>query len=122
VSRSAPLIAAALALLVPGCGGGATAANDRDGVIEVRLVDFRIRPQVIHAKKDSLTILVRNDGRLPHAFRIRGIGGTQLAMPTIRPGQSAARVAVRLPRGDWRMFCPLSNHEELGMYGTLVIR
>jgi hypothetical protein len=122
VSRSTPLIAAALALLLPGCGGLADGVNARDGVLEVRLVDFRIQPQVIRSAPDSLTIRIRNDGRLPHAFRIRGIGGTRVKVPTILPGREAARVGIRLPRGDWRMFCPLSNHEELGMYATLVIR
>lgn len=86
------------------------------------MVDFRLQPQVIRVQKDSLTIRVRNDGRLPHAFRIRGAGGTRLKISTLMPGEEAARVGVRLPRGDWRLFCPLANHEELGMYGSLVVR
>ena len=87
------------------------------------MVDFRMKPQVIRAPSDSLTIIVRNDGRLPHAFRIRGATeAVRLKVPTLLPGEKAARVAVRLKRGHWRIFCPLSNHEELGMHGTLVIR
>jgi hypothetical protein len=122
VSRHIPLIVLALATFLGGCGGGADPVRAPDGVIEVDLVDFRVRPQIIRAEKDSLTIRVTNRGRLAHAFRIRGTGGTRLKMSTILPGKSEARVAVRLPRGDWRLFCPLANHEELGMYGTLVIR
>jgi hypothetical protein len=122
VSRSAIAIAAALTLPLSGCGGAADAVTAERGVVEISLVDFRVKPQIINAKPDSMTIRIRNDGRLPHAFRIRGIGGTRLKVPTILPGRTAARVGVRLPRGDWRLFCPLSNHEELGMYGTLVIR
>jgi hypothetical protein len=122
VSRPAIAIAAALTLPLSGCGGSADAVTADRGVVEIRLVDFRVNPQIIHAKRDSMTIRIRNDGRLPHAFRIRGTGGTRLKVPTILPGKAAARVGVKLPRGDWRLFCPLSNHEELGMYGTLVIR
>jgi hypothetical protein len=122
VSRPTPLIALLLATsITSGCGGSEPVAA-RDGVVEVRLTDFRVKPQVIRVKKDSLTIRVRNDGRLPHAFRIRGTGGTRLKLSTLMPGEAAARVGITLPRGDWRLFCPLANHEELGMYGSLVIR
>jgi hypothetical protein len=122
VSRPALAIAAALTPFLLGCGGGPDAVRARDGVVEITLTDFRVKPQIIRTGPDSLTIRIHNAGRLPHAFRIRGIGGTRLKVPTILPGKEAARVAVKLPRGDWRLFCPLSNHEELGMYGTLVIR
>jgi hypothetical protein len=116
-----PALVIASMLLASGCGG-ADATRARDGVVEVRLTDYRVKPQVIRAEKDSLTIRVRNDGRLPHAFRIRGTGGTRLKLSTLMPGEEAARVGVTLPRGDWRLFCPLANHEELGMYASLVIR
>ena len=119
MSRPFPLIG--LVLLLGGCGG-TDPVRAPDGVVEVRLTDFRIKPQIIRVQKDSLTIRVRNDGRLPHAFRIRGTGGTRLKLSTIKPGGEAARVGIRLPRGDWRLFCPLANHEELGMYASLVVR
>ena len=122
MSRPTPLIALALAAVLGGCGDEA-AVRDPDGVIEVTMVDFRMKPQVIRAPRDSLTIIVRNDGRLAHAFRIRGATeAVRLKVPTLLPGRKAARVGVTLERGHWRIYCPLSNHEELGMHGTLVIR
>ena len=123
MSRPAPLIAAALAPLLGACGGTGDPVRARDGVVEVRLVDFRIKPIVVRAPRDSLTILVRNEGRLAHAFRIRGASeATRLKVTTLKPGAEAARVGVTLKRGHWRMFCPLANHEELGMHGTLEVR
>jgi plastocyanin len=29
---------------------------------------------------------------------------------------------VRVRAGEYRFFCALANHEELGMYGTLIVR
>ena len=96
--------------------------RDRDGVVEIALTDFRMRPQVIQAPRDSFTILVRNEGRLAHALRIRGASEVvRLKVATLLPGEEAARVGVTLKRGQWRIFCPLANHEELGMHGTLVV-
>ena len=97
--------------------------RERDGVVELTLTDFRIKPQVVRAPRDSLTIVVRNEGRLAHALRIRGATeAVRLKVSTLLPGKEAARVGVTLKRGHWRLFCPLANHEELGMHGTLIVR
>ena len=123
MSRPVLLIALALVTLLGGCGGGEAPIRERDGVVEISLTDFRIRPLVVRAPRDSLTILVRNEGRLAHAFRIRGASeATRLKVPTLKPGADAARVGVTLKRGRWRMFCPLANHEELGMHATLEVK
>jgi hypothetical protein len=103
-----------------GCGGpdGVRASN---GIVNLTIEDFRLHPQIVRAGPGMITFSVRNTGRLPHNFRLRGIGGTRMKLPTLLPGESAFRT-IPLGRGDWRMFCSLANHEELGLYGTLVIR
>lgn len=118
-ASSTPL-ALALAATIAGCGG-APAEDAPDGVVSVRIDDFRLHPQVIRTRAGMVTFRVRNRGRLPHNFRVRGIGGTRMKLSTLLPGESVART-VRMGRGDWRMFCSLANHEELGLYGTLVVR
>ena len=116
--RPASLLAA---LVLTGCGS-APEAREPDGTVELAVRDFRVAPQIIHAPgRVDLTIIVRNTGRLPHSMRIRGFGGTRVKFRTLLPGESTARV-VTLPRGDWRVFCALGNHEELGLYGTLITR
>ena len=117
-----PRLAAALAaLLALSACGSAPSAHDPDGVVELTIRDFRLRPQIVRAPGGDLTVIVRNEGRLPHNLRIRGAGGTRVKVRSLLPGDSAARV-IRLPKGDWRMFCSIANHEELGLYGTLVLR
>lgn len=111
----------ALCLPLTGCGRETTTHRARDGRIEVTMTDFRMRPQVISAPAGRLTVQVDNAGRLPHNFRIRGIGGTRLKIATLLPGERFSRT-FRLGKGDWRIFCSIGNHEELGMYGTLVTR
>jgi hypothetical protein len=46
-----------------------------------------------------------------------------LALPAAAlPACGGDAPAGRVRKGDYRFFCALSNHEELGMYGTLVVR
>jgi plastocyanin len=116
----APLIAAALALAT-GCGGDEPAARARGGHMAIVLDDFRFVPQKIRADRGKLTFELRNRGRLAHTFRLRFEGRAVVEVPSLLPGERATKT-VRLPRGDYRMFCALANHEELGMYGTLTVQ
>ena len=57
---------------------------------------------------------------LTHTFRLER--GTVVAkVSSLLPGDRASK-AARVRRGEYRFFCALSNHEQLGMYGTLVVR
>jgi hypothetical protein len=111
------LIAAPLS----GCSDGATTGRAHGGTLSVTLHDFRLAPQVARAGRRTLTFRVVNRGRLPHNFHIRGRGRERLAIGTLLPGASDS-AAVTLPRGDYRMFCSIANHEELGEYGTLRVK
>jgi uncharacterized cupredoxin-like copper-binding protein len=113
-----PLLAA---LALTGCTDGATHARAKDGTVAITLHDFRISPQVVSSGRKSLTFRVVNRGRLPHNFHIRGRGRERLGIGTLLPGASET-VTVKLPRGDFRMYCSIANHEELGEYGTLRVK
>jgi hypothetical protein len=115
-----PLLAAALAL-AGGCGGDEPTARPRDGQMAIVLDDFRFIPQRIAAPRGRLTFELRNRGRLAHTFRLRFEGRPVVEVPSLLPRERATRT-VRLPRGNYRMFCALANHEELGMYGTFTVR
>jgi hypothetical protein len=113
-----PLLAAAA---LGGCTDDATTAPAKAGTVSITLHDFRLEPQVVTARKRRLTFRVTNRGRLPHNFHIRGVGRVRLEIGTMLPGESET-ARVTLPRGEFRMFCSISNHEELGEYGSLRVR
>jgi plastocyanin len=121
------LIAVALAPFV--LVGGAlalTRAQDapteaRSGQIGVGFTDFRYHPQRISAAPGPLTFNLRNGGRLPHNFRLLRNGNEVVQIDTLKPGETVA-VTRRVRPGVYRYLCPLQNHAELGMYGSLVVR
>ena len=117
-----PLLLILLALptvALPACGDE-PAARVRDGRVAVALDDFRYRPQLIRASPGRVRFDLVNHGRLAHTFRLER--GTVVAkVSSLLPGDRASKTA-RVRKGEYRFFCALSNHEELGMYGTLVVR
>jgi plastocyanin len=110
-----------LALAVGGCGDSGAPVRERDGSFTVTLDEYFLRPQEIRVPKGrQLTITVVNKGRLGHTFRIGSINHNVLRIDTLRPGEQKSRT-FKLAAGNYRMFCVLANHEELGMRGSLTV-
>jgi plastocyanin len=123
VRRRSCATAAAVAalLLAAGCGGGEPTARARDGRVAITLDDFSISPQRVRMRAGEATFEIVNEGRIGHNFHVVGSKGEPVAVTTLLPGDRETATA-RLGRGSYRMVCTVSNHEELGMYGTLVVR
>jgi plastocyanin len=116
-----PIVLALCALALAACGGSGAAVKESSGRFAVTLDDYLIRPQKLRVPGGrDLTVTVTNRGRLGHTFRIRGKSRNVLAFTTLQPGESKTRT-FKLKRGTYTMYCVLANHEELGMYGTLVV-
>lgn len=107
------------ALALAACGGSAATVRE-PAKFAVTLDDYLIRPQKLRVPSGDLTVTVTNRGRLGHTFRIRGKSRNVLAFTTLEPGETKSR-NFKLKRGTYTMYCVLANHEELGMYGTLVV-
>ena len=120
--RPLPLLICLTAAVLPaGCGADEPEARARDGRVAVRIDDFRYTPQQIRAAPGRLRFDFVNRGRLAHTFRLeRGEDKIVAKVSSLLPGERASKT-VRVRKGTYRFFCALSNHEELGMYGTLVV-
>ena len=126
--RPHPTVLAALVLAVLATGGALALGRGqpdptaaRGGAIAVTLTDFRYHPQRISAPAGPLTFALRNEGALPHNFRLLRNGNEVVQIHTLKPGATAS-VTRRVRPGIYRFLCPLQNHAELGMYGSLVVR
>ncbi len=100
--------------------GSEPQARVRGGRVTVTIEDFRYRPQLIRAAPGRIRFDLVNHGRLAHTFRLER-GNVVAKVSSLLPGDRATKVA-RVRKGQYRFFCALSNHQELGMYGTLVVR
>jgi plastocyanin len=128
------LLSALAAAAIAGCGEPAT-RSVAGHVVAIRMEDFRFVPQNISVPAGRLTIRARNAGDLAHNVKVfRGkpyersntgdneapakpLGGTD----TVLPGRTAVGT-VRLKPGTYTIACTVGNHDNLGMYGKLVVR
>jgi len=127
-----PLLPVALALTVlavAGCGGEKPVTIETR-TLTVELDEYRILPQNANVRPGLLRIQATNVGRLTHNLKVvrlnrsdrelppTELGGTQ----TAQPGDTVSFTFRRLRPGTYRMACTISNHDDLGQYGELVVK
>jgi hypothetical protein len=122
------VVGAAAILIAAGCGGGGPYVRAQDGTIRLRLDEFRIDPERVYSPTGRVRIVARNAGRLTHNIAIlsddRSPGAEEVQYArsrTAHPGQTVVARATLRP-GRYRLACTLANHDNLGQYGTLVVR
>jgi plastocyanin len=73
----------------------------------------------LRAKPGRVVITFANLSQVPHAVEVEG-NGVEEETETITDG--AARLAGNLEPGEYKFYCPVGNHEQAGMVGTLTVR
>lgn len=98
-----------------GSGGGATTlelAADPGGAL-------KFSKETLTAKPGRVTISFDNPSRVPHAVEVEGMGVEE---ETETVTEAKAELSVDLEAGEYRFYCPVGNHEQAGMVGTLTVR
>jgi plastocyanin len=111
------VLALPLALLACGSDDGEEAAGE---TVNVSATEFAFNPADIQLDAaGTYTFHLTNAGEFEHALEIEG-QGIEEATDTIGGGESAD-VTVDLADGEYEIYCPVGNHREMGMEGTLTV-
>ncbi len=122
--RTAVIVAVAATVMgVAACGGGddeAEPSGESRQTFEIAATDFAFDPANVEVDEAGVyTFRLVNDGESQHALEVEG-AGTEVETETIGPGETA-EVKVELAAGEYELYCPVGNHKELGMEGTVVV-
>ena len=119
------------AIALAGCGsddngddnGSAPAASSGGSAETVKLsaTEFKFTPSDPSVDKaGKVTFDVSNDGSVDHALEVEGPNGEVETEP-IAAGQSAKLTVDLSKAGKYEMYCPIGNHKEMGMEGTVTV-
>lgn len=89
------------------------------GTVPVSLKDFRLEPNELRVKAGTVTVVLKNEGRFTHDFRVQGQGIDDRA-PKVGSGRTF-EWQIALEPGSYAISCPISNHAQRGMKGTLEV-
>ena len=121
------LLAAVLTMVFAACGGdddegggGASTSSGGGGGASVALASpqdgsLKFDKTELTAQAGEVTIDYDNPSSTPHAVEIEGEGKSE----TITGGKTS--VTADLEAGEYTFFCPVGNHRDGGMEGTLTV-
>jgi plastocyanin len=96
-----------------GGGGGTT--------IELSATEFAFDPMTVEVEEPgTYTFRLVNDGSTVHALEVEG-HGIEEETEDIQAGQSADLTVDLTEPGEYELYCPVGNHRDQGMEGTLVV-
>jgi plastocyanin len=97
-----------------GGGGGEslTVTADPGGAISWQPTD-------LNAQAGDVTIELVNESSTPHAIEVEG-NGVEEESDTVTGGN--ATLNVNLKPGEYEFYCPVGNHRDQGMEGTLTVQ
>jgi hypothetical protein len=93
------------------CGGDPAAADAP--VVDVQLGRYTIVPEMLVVPQGAVDLRVTNVDDMVHSLVVAGRGTRQLA-----PGETQT-ISVATEPGDYRMWCDIAGHADLGQVGVL---
>jgi len=88
------------------------------GKVEIVFSEYEMKPNHIRVGAGPVTFVLRNEGRFAHNFHVEG-PGIDTTAEKFSPGRTL-RLELALQAGEYKISCPLSNHDQRGMHGALV--
>jgi uncharacterized cupredoxin-like copper-binding protein len=101
--------------------GEQTGAQTPLQIIQVNETEMSLDPSEITLQQPGAYVFrAVNVGNVVHSLRIEGNGIEEQQTRDIEPGESAD-LMVTLGPGTYELDCPVDNHEELGMRGSVTV-
>ena len=113
-----PSASAALARAEAGAAEG-DYKDFANGEIQIDLKEYEFTPSRIRTRPGPVVFVLRNAGRFAHDFHVEG-PGFEVYAEKFSPGRTV-RVQAVMQEGEYKVSCPLSNHDERGMNGKLIV-
>ncbi len=118
-TAAAPVTAASPSSAAEKAAAGEGFVEVSGGTVPIGLKEYELEPGKIKVAPGKITFVLRNEGRFAHNFNVEG-AGIDTTAEKFSPGRTV-RLEVALQEGEYKISCPLSNHDQRGMHGTLIV-
>ncbi len=133
--RALPFVAL---VLLAGCGGDDEAQDTGTGAptgpaltgelgegarqdVPITETEFKLDPSTVSVPRPGTVVFrVANQGNTEHALAVEG-HGIDDETPAIQPG-ATEELTLELGPGDYDIYCPIGDHADKGMRGTLTVK
>jgi hypothetical protein len=127
--RPPALLILVVLLALTGCGGP-DPVRATDGVVRLRIDEYRILPRQIRIAGPRVEIVMTDKGILTHNIKVFSTTETDAenkpleigkGTPTAHPGETVVSKQMDLKPGRYRLACSIANHDDLGEHAVLIV-
>ena len=107
-----------------GTGQGSAATSPAGGASTIKIseTEYKLTPSNPSVKAGKVSFEVTNDGQKVHSLEVEGSGVEAELEPELAPGESGTLTADVSKPGTYELYCPVDDHKDLGMEGTLTVK
>ena len=91
----------------------------------VSLREFALSPNAVSARQgQTVRFTITNSGTIEHNFKVENPGlkiEKTLFDANLKPGETRTAEFTFAAPGAWEMYCPVGDHEDRGMKGTIQV-
>ena len=114
------VLSLAAAFVLAACGSSSEESAGSQ-TVAIGETEFALDPSSVQVDEaGTVTFTVTNNGKIDHAFEVEG-QGVEEETETIAPGESAELTVDLTESGSYEIYCPIDDHREKGMEGTLTV-
>jgi plastocyanin len=111
--------------LLAACGGSSdeSASGDVLQTIQISENEFSLNPSTVTLEQSgTYEFEVTNNGQITHALEIEEEGdGAEAETGEIAAGETKTLRFTFSAAGEYEMYCPIGNHKDQGMKGTIAV-
>jgi uncharacterized cupredoxin-like copper-binding protein len=89
--------------------------------VVVGAASYAYQPSTITAPRGPVRFVVTNTADIVHGFEVEG-QGLEEEIAEIQPGSTDSLTVDFAEPGDYLIYCPVDDHRQRGMTGTLTIQ
>lgn len=121
IATRVPMYAAAtLVVALAACEGAAEDGGAVAERVEIEATSYTYSPAAITVPAGRIRFVIRNASDIVHGFEVEG-QGMEEEIAEIQPGATDSLTVTFEEPGTYEIYCPVEDHEQRGMIGTLEV-
>ncbi len=113
-------VAATLVVALAACEGPAEDSGTLTERVEIEATSYTYSPVTITVPAGRIRFVIHNAADIVHGFEVEG-QGMEEEIAEIQPGTTDSLTVTLEEPGTYEIYCPVEDHEQRGMIGTLEV-
>jgi plastocyanin len=113
-------VAAILGVALTACQGASEDSGPVAERVEIEATSYAYSPATVTVPAGRVRFVIHNASDIVHGFEVEG-QGMEEEIEEIQPGATDSLTVALAESGTYEIYCPVEDHEQRGMIGTLVV-